>query len=182
MRVELMPLPGVLLIRPDVFPDARGHFLETWRASTYAEIGVGAFVQDSASTSRRGVVRGLHCQWPPGQAKLIGVTAGEAFDVAVDIRVGSPTFGKWCGSRLSAQDGAQLFVPAGFAHGFAALADNTVVTYKSSTYYSPDAELTVRWDDPTLAIEWPIRDPIVSARDGAAKCLGEFPRLALPTI
>jgi dTDP-4-dehydrorhamnose 3,5-epimerase len=129
---EPLALPDVLLIKPRVLRDDRGHFLETWRASAYETIGIGPFVQDNVSVSRRGVLRGLHLQHPEGQGKLVSVLRGSVFDVAVDVRVGSPTFGRWVGAELSDANGFQLYLPPGFAHGFLTLSDDAVFAYKCS--------------------------------------------------
>jgi dTDP-4-dehydrorhamnose 3,5-epimerase len=175
MNVVDTALPGVLLIEPTVHRDDRGSFLESFHAERYEAAGItGPFVQDNVSVSRRGVLRGLHFQQPHAQQKLVGVLAGEVFDVAVDVRAGSPTFGRWTSYRLSADNKRQLYVPEGFAHGFLALSDHTVLCYKCSDYYRPDAERVLRWDDPEVAIEWPMHDVILSARDAEAPSLQEL--------
>lgn len=181
MRVTETALAGVLLVEPRVFRDARGHFLETWSQGRYAEAGIaGPFVQDNVSVSRRGVVRGLHYQHPHAQGKLVSVLRGEAFDVAVDIRAGSPTFGKWVGARLSGEDGRQLWIPPGFAHGFAALSEETVFSYRCTELYHPEAEGTVLWSDPALAIPWPVSEPLLAEKDRAALPLSEIAPERLP--
>lgn len=180
MNVEHLVLPEVLLIKPRSFRDERGHFLETWREAEYQQHGIGPFVQDNVSVSRRGVLRGLHFQYPREQAKLVCTLRGRIFDVAVDVRVGSPTFGKWVGVELSDDNCWQLYIPAGFAHGFAALSDDVVFTYKCSDYYAPEAERTIRWDDPALGINWPLSSPIVAAKDAGAPLLGDLAKKALP--
>lgn len=173
MRVIPTALPGVLIIEPQVFADRRGFFLESYHLARYAEHGIDvAFVQDNHSRSTRGTLRGLHYQAPPGQAKLVRVTAGEVFDVAVDIRWGSPTFGRWVGVTLSAENHRQLFVPTGFAHGFCVVSETADFLYKVTSYYDPSAERGIAWDDPALGIEWPVEDPILSDRDR------QHPRLA----
>ncbi len=181
MNVRELDIPGVLLIEPAVHRDARGRFVETWQRGRYAAAGMPTeFVQDNVSCSRRGVLRGLHFQCPRPQAKLISVLAGEAFDVAVDVRVGSPTFGRWTAAVLSEADGRQLFVPEGFAHGFAVLSDEAVVAYKCSDVYVPEAEVVLRWDDPAIGIDWPLPDPILSSRDLAGLRLSDIPEERLP--
>ncbi|RMG87623.1 MAG: dTDP-4-dehydrorhamnose 3,5-epimerase [Candidatus Dadabacteria bacterium] len=181
MRVVETELPGVLLVEPRVFGDERGYFLETYQARRYAEAGIpGPFVQDNLSFSRRGVLRGLHYQHPHGQGKLVWVLQGEVFDVAVDIRRGSPFFGRWVGVRLSAENKRQLWIPPGFAHGFCVVSETALFAYKCTDYYAPEAEGTVRWDDPALAIDWPVADPVVSAKDAAGLRLAEIPPERLP--
>ncbi len=156
MKVEATRLPEVLRVITQVFADERGQFTETWRSDSYAKLGIGPFVQDNVSVSRRGVLRGLHLQHPLAQAKLVSVLRGVVFDVAVDVRVGSPTFGQWVGEELSDDRGVQLFIPPGFAHGFVTLTDEVVFSYKWSTYYAPADERTVLWNDPAIGIDWPI--------------------------
>jgi dTDP-4-dehydrorhamnose 3,5-epimerase len=181
MTVEETALPGVLLLRPRRFADARGHFLETWRRDRYAEAGIGAdFAQDNASYSRRGVLRGLHFQQPHGQGKLVSVLLGEVWDVAVDVRAGSPTFGRWVGYTLSADNARQLWIPPGFAHGFVVTSPEAVFSYKCTDVYHPEAELTVRWDDPDVAVAWPVQPALVAEKDAAAPRLGEIPADRLP--
>lgn len=167
MTLEDTALPGVVLVRPRVHGDARGFFLETWREDRYAALlGAGQrFVQDNHSRSRRGVLRGLHFQTRRPQGKLLRCVRGEIFDVAVDIRPDSDTFGHWVGVRLSEENKHQLWVPPGFAHGFQVLSDSADVEYKCTDYYDPEGEGGVRWDDPGLSIEWPLADPLVSEKD-----------------
>jgi dTDP-4-dehydrorhamnose 3,5-epimerase len=176
--VKFLPteLPGVVVIEPDVFRDARGWFVETWAAPKYAAGGIDrVFVQDNHSHSVRGTLRGLHAQTPPhAQAKLLRAAAGEIFDVAVDIRRGSPTFGKWVGVVLSAETGRQIYIPEGFAHGFCVLSESADLAYKCTDVYAPAQEITLRWDDPAVGIRWPIADPLLSPRDAAAKTLAEL--------
>ena len=165
------------MLEPRVFADERGRFVETWNAERYAEVGIpGPFVQDNVSVSKRGVLRGLHFQNPNVQGKLVSVLHGAVYDVAVDLRVGSPTFGEWVGVELSAEDGRQMWIPEGFAHGFQALEDGTVFSYKCTAAYSPADEHSLRWDDPALRITWPLSDPMVSAKDAAAPVLMELPK------
>jgi dTDP-4-dehydrorhamnose 3,5-epimerase len=182
MKVSATPLPGVLLIEPDVHRDERGYFLETFSADRYAAAGVaGPFVQDNLSYSRIGVLRGLHVQHPNGQAKLGWVIRGEVFDVAVDVRVGSPTFGQWYGDHLSAENGRQLYLPSGFAHGFVVLSEDALFAYKCTAYYDRSSERTIRWDDPAIGIRWPIVPKQLTPRDRDASTL-ESLRPSLPTF
>lgn len=174
-------LPGVLLLELDVFDDARGRFYEAYRRDRYAALGVAAdFVQDNFSSSVAGTLRGLHYQLGAPQGKLVHVTRGEVYDVAVDIRRGSPTFGRWFGAVLSAENHRQLWIPPDFAHGFAVLSDRADFIYKCTAPYAPAHERTVRWDDPDLAIPWPLREPLLSPRDAAAPALrdAELPEYA----
>ena len=177
LEVRETGLPGVVEIIPRRFGDDRGFFSETWNAASMAEAGLHyAFVQDNHSMSAaKGVLRGLHFQRPPAaQDKLVRVSKGSIFDVAVDIRRGSETFGKWVGVTLSAASWNQLLVPRGFAHGFVTLEENCEVQYKVTAPYSPEYEQSIRWDDPDIAIAWPIREGItLSAKDGAAPVLSE---------
>ena len=173
MRFLPTDLPGVLLIEPDVFKDARGFFLETYHERKYAEGGIpGPFVQDNHSYSARGTLRGLHAQHRKPQGKLVRAVEGAIFDVAVDIRRGSPTFGNWVGFTLSGENFRQLYIPAGFAHGFCVLSDLVDVEYKCTDYYDPGGEIGIAWDDPAIGVTWPVREPIVSDKDRRA------PRLA----
>jgi len=181
MNVTKTPLPGVLLIAPVVFRDERGWFTELYRAERYREAGItDAFVQDNVSQSARGVIRGLHLQEPNAQAKLVSVVQGEVFDVAVDLRVGSASFGRWSGALLSAANHHQLLIPEGFAHGFAVLSESAIVHYKCTAAYDAESELTVRWDDPDIAIDWPVRDPILSSKDSAGLRLRDIDPARLP--
>lgn len=171
MRVIDTALPDVKLLEPRVFGDERGFFMETWNATTFAEAGLDlAFVQDNHSHSSKGVLRGLHYQLEQTQGKLVRVTAGAVFDVAVDLRRSSPTFGKWVGYELSAQNKRMLWVPEGFAHGFLTLEDSTDFLYKCTALYAPQHERAIRWDDPEIGIEWPVTDiaPQLSTKDQAA--------------
>jgi dTDP-4-dehydrorhamnose 3,5-epimerase len=175
--VKFLPteLPGVVIVEPDVHRDARGWFVETWAQPKYAAGGIDArFVQDNHSHSQRGTLRGLHLQTPRAQAKLLRAAVGELFDVAVDVRRGSPTFAKWVGVVLSADNARQLFIPEGFAHGFCALSETADLAYKCTDVYVPADEITVRWDDPAIGVAWPIAEPLLSARDAAAKTLAEL--------
>ena len=166
MKVNKAPLDGVFIIEPKVFKDARGIFYEVYSAKKYEEHGIPAhFVQDNHSVSEKGVLRGLHYQINPGQAKLVRVTRGEVFDVVLDIRKESPTYGKWWSLHLSETNKLQLYVPEGFAHGFCVLSESVEFLYKCSNYYSPENERGIMWNDPDLAIEWPIENPIISEKD-----------------
>mgnify|MGYP001552825242 CR=1 FL=1 len=183
MEIIETPLPGVLLIKPRVFGDARGFFLETFSQERYAAHGMtGPFVQDNVSLSQSGVLRGLHLQNPFGQAKLVSVPIGEVFDVAVDVRVGSPTFGSWYGATLSGENHHQMYIPAGFAHGFCALRENTLFSYKCTDVYHPEVELGIRFDDLDIGIAWPVTAPRVSQRDAVFPSLREVPRERLPVF
>ena len=182
MEVTTTPLPGVLLIAPKVFGDDRGFFVETWQAERYAEIGLPPFVQDNLSRSARGVLRGLHFQEPEAQGKLVQVLEGEVFDVAVDIRRGSPTFGQWHGVTLSAQNKHQFYVPAGFAHGFMVTSEHALFAYKCTALYRPQFDHSLRWDDPAIGITWPGETPALSGKDAAAPLLAEIPEAELPSI
>lgn len=182
MRVTPTKLPEVLLIELAVFSDTRGYFLEAYSAERYAAAGIPEpFVQDNVSLSRRGVLRGLHFQEPGAQGKLVHVLRGAVWDVAVDVRVGSPTFGRWVGEELSDGNRRQLWVPAGFAHGFVVLSDEALVAYKCTAPYRPEHERVVRWDDPELGIAWPMDRPTLSMRDRAAPSLGEVVGAQLPS-
>lgn len=175
MKVLDLPLPGLKLVQPDVYRDDRGFFLETWSAPRYAAAGIDcAFTQDNHSRSVRGTLRGLHYQSRPGQAKLLRVAVGRIFDVAVDIRPGSPSFGRWHAVYLDAERHEQLFVPVGFAHGFCVISDVAEVLYKVSTPYDAQTESTIAWDDPEIAVAWPVTDPILSARDRAGEPLASY--------
>jgi dTDP-4-dehydrorhamnose 3,5-epimerase len=178
MRVVDTGLPGVLLIEPRVHGDSRGFFLETFHAERYAAAGVtGPFVQDNWSRSVRGTLRGMHFQEPQPQGKLVQVVAGAVYDVAADVRRGSPTFGRWVGYELSAENKRQLWVPPGFAHGFVVLSDVADFLYKCTALYRPEAERAVVWNDPDLAIAWPVAHPLLSAKDAAAPRLADAPVL-----
>lgn len=168
-------LPGVILIEPDVYRDPRGFFLETWHERKYAEAGIrGPFVQDNHSHSSGGILRGLHAQLCRPQGKLVRAVEGEMFDVAVDIRRGSPTFGRWVGFALSGSNFRQLWVPPGFAHGFCVLSERVHVEYKCTEFYDREDEIAIAWNDPRIGIEWPLADPVLSARDQAAAPLASF--------
>jgi dTDP-4-dehydrorhamnose 3,5-epimerase len=181
MKCSTTSLPGVLVIEPQVFGDARGRVWEAWHEPRYRDAGITTrFVQDSVSVSRQNVIRGLHYQHPFSQGKLISVLSGEIFDVAVDVRRGSPTFGRWVSTMLSADSARQLFVPEGFAHGFAVLSEQAVVLYRCSAFYHPEHEHTIRWDDPAIGVTWPITDPLLSSKDHAGMLLSSIPSEQLP--
>ena len=167
-------LPGVLIVEPTVYKDDRGFFLETYHAGKFREAGISDdFVQDNHSRSRRGVLRGLHYQEPNPQGKLVRCSRGSVLDVAVDIRVGSPNFGQWYGVELNQENGWMLWVPPGFAHGFAALSDDCDVIYKCTAVYDNKADRSILWSDPDIGIDWRIKDPILSAKDAIAPRLKE---------
>ena len=166
MKTIPTDLPGVVIIEPRVFSDARGFFFESYHAERYAQAGIApAFVQDNHSCSMKGTIRGLHYQLRHPQAKLLRVIRGAVFDVAVDIRRGSPTFGRWVGVELSAENKRQIYIPAGYAHGFCVTSDVAEVEYKCSDFYVSDDQRGVLWSDPTLGIVWPVREPVLSDRD-----------------
>lgn len=166
MNVIKTRLEGLLIVEPKVFHDNRGYFYESYQQEKYSETGIDVnFVQDNQSRSVKNTLRGLHYQVNPGQAKLVRVLTGEIFDVAVDIRHESPTFGQWVGEVLSAENKRQLYIPVGFAHGFCVLSDIAEMHYKCSEYYSPKDERGILWNDETLGIEWPVINPILSERD-----------------
>lgn len=181
MEVRTTSLPGVLVVQPKVFGDARGFFVETWAEARYRAAGIaGPFVQDNISRSARHTLRGLHLQHPHGQGKLVSVVEGSVLDVAVDVRAGSPTFGQHVAVALSSEDHRQLWIPAGFAHGFCVTSEHAVFAYKCTDTYHQEAELGVAWDDPALGIPWPTREPILSARDRAHPRLADIARDRLP--
>jgi dTDP-4-dehydrorhamnose 3,5-epimerase len=183
IRVTPTQLKDVLMIETDVFPDNRGYFAEVYHAGRYGEHGIrGPFVQDNLSYSTRGVVRGLHYQLRHPQAKLVSVIRGEVFDVVVDVRRGSPTFGRWAGVCLSAQNRRQLFVPEGFAHGFSVLSEDALFLYKNSDLYTPGDEYGIRWDDPDIGIDWGVAMPVMSDRDRNLPVLAGVPEGHLPVF
>jgi dTDP-4-dehydrorhamnose 3,5-epimerase len=178
MKINVIPtsLPEVKIIEPKVFADERGFFLESFNAQEFAQAlgDVVEFVQDNHSLSAKGVLRGLHYQIEHPQAKLVRVVGGEVFDVAVDIRASSPTFGKWAGARLSAANKRQMWIPAGFAHGFVVLSETAEVLYKTTDYWFAQHERCLLWNDPQIGIEWPIEgEPVLAAKDSAGKQLGD---------
>ncbi len=181
MKCTETEISGVLLIETDIFRDERGFFMETYHQERYSEAGIDrVFVQDNRSHSRRGVLRGLHYQLEHGQDKLIYVVTGEIFDVAVDIRLGSPTFGRWVGEYLSAENGRQIFVPKGFAHGFCVLSETADVVYKCTDFYAPGDEYGILWSDPEVGIDWPCKDVIVSGKDSRNPELSKVQEKYLP--
>ncbi|MDT3778910.1 dTDP-4-dehydrorhamnose 3,5-epimerase [Nitrospira sp. MA-1] len=168
-------LTEVLIVEPDVYRDPRGWFLETYHLQKYQEAGIPLpFVQDNCSSSVRGTLRGLHLQRTRPQGKLIRVIRGEIFDVAVDIRKGSPTFASWVGVNLTAEDFKQIYIPPGFAHGFCVLSEVAEVEYKCTDVYAPGGEVTIRWDDPRIGIQWPIDRPLLSTKDAAGQLLDDL--------
>ena len=175
MKVTPTAIPDVVLIEPRVFSDARGFFYESWNSRTFAELGIDAdFVQDNHSKSQKNVLRGLHYQIEHAQGKLIRVTAGEVYDVAVDMRRSSPTFGQWVGFTLSSADRCMAWIPPGFAHGFCVTSESAEFLYKTTDYWSPADERTLLWNDPQLAIPWPLTgEPLLAAKDAAGKPLAE---------
>lgn len=181
MKLIASSLPGCVLIEPAVFGDSRGFFFETWNAERYAEQGLpGNFVQSNVSSSERGVLRGLHYQWPRPQGKLVTVLQGEVYDVAVDIRQGSPTFGRWEAFILSGENRRQLWIPPGFAHGFAVLSDTALFNYLCTDVYVKEADAAIRWNDAELAVDWPLSAPSLSAKDQQAPFLQDIPKDRLP--
>ena len=181
MKIIETKLPGVLVFEPKVFGDERGFFMETWHAERYEEAGLPSrFVQDNLSFSQRGVLRGLHFQNPDQQGKFVYVLQGEAYDVAVDIRVGSPTFGEWTAVTISSENKRQFYVPEGFAHGFLVTSDSALFAYKCTAKYNAKAEAGVLWNDPEIGIEWPVDTPVLSEKDRSALSLGEMHVEQLP--
>ena len=169
MEIARTPLDGVLLIKPKIWGDARGFFVETWQRDRYGKAGIPAdFVQDNHSRSRKHILRGLHFQKNHPQGKLVSVSLGEVFDVVVDIRPDSPTRGQWYGAVLTGENQHQLWVPPGMAHGFCVLSDIAHFHYKCTEFYHPEDEGAIRWNDPDIAIAWPVAEPVVSAKDAAA--------------
>lgn len=172
MNVKETKLPGVLILEPKVFSDDRGYFIETWNIKRYEQAGIpGPFVQDNISFSQKGILRGLHFQYPQSQGKLIQVLSGEVLDIIVDIRVGSPSYGQWIGEILSESNHRQLYVPLGFAHGYCVTSETAHFSYKCTDFYNPATEHGIIWNDPDIGIEWPTAEPVLSAKDKA------YPRL-----
>lgn len=183
MKVIETSLSGCLVIEPKVFGDTRGFFMESWNRERYAGHGIGPeFVQSNLSRSERGVLRGLHYQWPNPQGKLVSVLEGEVYDVAVDIRPGSPTFGRWAGEVLSAENKRQFWIPEGFAHGFVVTSEAALFTYLCTAPYDASADAGIAWNDPDIGIDWPITDPGLSAKDAKAPRLKDVPGDRLPTL
>ena len=182
MKIVETDLAGVVVVEPKVFGDARGFFYETWQKERYEDAGIkGTFVQDNVSFSRKGVLRGLHYQQPHSQGKLVSVLQGEVFDVAVDIRAGSPQFGKWTGVILSGENHRQLWIPEGFAHGFCVLSDIAYFSYKCTDVYTPACEGGILWNDPDIGIKWPLEDVVLSDKDQVYPLLKEVALGKLPT-
>ena len=172
LSIESTHLNGIVVVMAEVFEDERGFFMETYRTDQFAELGLPTnFVQDNHSRSAKNVLRGLHFQWEPPMGKLMRVTFGTAFLVAVDIRKGSPTFGKWYGREISAQNKLQVYAPAGFARGFCVLSDFAEIQYKCTGIYSNKAESGILWNDPAIGIEWPVKNPTLSKKDEVAQTL-----------
>ena len=183
MKVIETVLPGCVVIEPRVFADERGFFFESWNALRHAEHGLPTgFVQGNVSASTRGVLRGLHYQWPNPQGKLVSVLEGEVYDVAVDIRRGSPHFGRWTAAILSAENKRQMWIPEGFAHGFAVLSDNALFNYLCTAPYDPVADASIRWNDAELAIDWPLAAPLISDKDARAPFLADVATERLPVF
>lgn len=181
MKVTQTAIGGVLLIEPQVFGDTRGFFMETYEQNRYAEAGVAeTFVQDNVSRSAQGILRGLHLQHPHAQGKLVLVLEGSVLDVAVDVRVGSPTFGQHVAAELSADNKHQLYIPPGFAHGFCVTSEHALFCYKCTDFYHPETELSVAWDDPDLGIQWPVSEPKLSKKDLDGVRLKDIPKDRLP--
>ena len=175
IRVESRHLNGLVVLQPEIFEDRRGFFIEAFRADQFGELGLPTeFVQDNHSRSCRGVVRGLHFQWDPPMAKLMRVTLGSAFLVAVDLRKGSPTLGQWYGREVSADNRLQIWAPPGFARGFAVLSEHAELQYKCTNLYNKDGEGGIAWNDPEIGIDWPVTDPILSATDAEAPPLADW--------
>ena len=181
MNVNETKLLGVLILEPKVFPDDRGYFLETWNSTRYEQAGIpGPFVQDNISFSTKGILRGLHFQYPQSQGKLIQVLSGEVMDIVVDIRVGSPTYSQWIGEVLSESNHRQMYVPPGFAHGYCVTSETAHFSYKCTDFYNPATEHGIIWNDPDIGIEWPIAGPILSPKDKAYPRLKDLEHKNLP--
>ena len=175
MQVELTGLDGVLLVKPTVFGDDRGFFMETYHADKFADNGLpSSFVQDNHSRSSKGILRGLHFQYPSWQGKLVRVVQGEIFDVAVDVRRESASFGQWYGTYISEENKHQLYVPEGFAHGFCVTSEFADVVYKCTSVYNPGEDFSLMWNDPEIGIEWPVKDPVLSEKDQNAMALADL--------
>lgn len=183
MKVIQTSLPGAVVIEPQVFGDARGFFYESYNQAKYADIGITAkFVQSNVSRSSKGVLRGLHYQWPNPQGKLVSVLEGEVYDVAVDIRRGSPTFGQWAGVMLTADNHRHFWIPEGFAHGFCVLSEYATFSYQCTALYDAKADAGVRWNDAALGIDWPISSPQLSEKDLRAPLLADISAERLPVF
>lgn len=183
MKLIETALPGCVVIEPAVHGDERGFFFESWNAERFARHGLDMrFVQSNVSSSGRGVLRGLHYQWPRPQGKLVSVLEGEVYDVAVDIRHGSPHFGRWAAAILSAENRRQFLIPEGFAHGFAVLSERAVFSYLCTDVYVKEADAGIRWNDERIGVDWPISDPILSGKDALAPFLADVPPERLPVF
>jgi dTDP-4-dehydrorhamnose 3,5-epimerase len=183
MKVIETKLPGALVIEPQVFGDARGYFYESYHEAKYREAGIVArFVQSNVSRSARGVLRGLHYQWPNPQGKLVSVLEGEVYDVAVDIRRGSPTFGQWAGVMLTADNHRHFWIPEGFAHGFCVASESAIFTYECTALYDREADAAICWNDADIGIDWPVSEPLLSEKDVRAPLLRAIPIDRLPTF
>lgn len=181
MKIIETSLPGCLVVEPKVFGDARGYFYESYNRSKFNEMGIDVdFVQSNVSRSARGVLRGLHYQWPHPQGKLVSVLEGEVYDVAVDIRRGSPTFGKWAGVMLTAENHRHFWIPEGFAHGFCVVSEHATFSYQCTDLYNAQADGGVRWDDPAIGVDWPLSDPLLSDKDSKAPLLADITEDRLP--
>lgn len=183
MNVKETKLPGVLLLEPNVFSDERGFFLETWNSVRYEKAGIkDSFVQDNVSFSKKGVLRGLHFQYPQSQGKLVYVLSGEIVDVAVDIRKGSATFGQWISEVLSSTNHRQMYIPSGFAHGYCVTSETAVFSYKCSDFYNPASEGGIIWNDPDLNIDWPVKEPVLSLKDASLSKIRDIQPEKLPQL
>ncbi|MFC3652370.1 dTDP-4-dehydrorhamnose 3,5-epimerase [Dyella humi] len=183
MKAITTSLPGVLVVEPQVFEDPRGFFYESYHEAKYAKLGIYAsFVQTNVSRSSKGVLRGLHYQWPNPQGKLVSVLEGEVYDVAVDIRLGSPTFGQWTSAMLTADNRRHMWIPAGFAHGFCVLSEQATFTYQCTTLYDPTADASICWNDAAIGVDWPVGEPLISSKDAKAPLLADVPADRLPSF
>jgi len=181
MNIKETNIPGVLILEPKVFTDDRGYFLETWNSMRYEQAGIpGPFVQDNISFSTKGILRGLHFQYPQSQGKLIQVLLGEVMDIVVDIRVGSPTYGQWISEVLSESNHRQMYIPPGFAHGYCVTSEAAIFSYKCTDFYNPATEHGIIWNDPDIGIEWPTAQPVLSKKDAIYPRLKEFQPENLP--
>jgi len=181
MKTLQTDLDGCLIIEPRVFGDARGYFYESWNAERFADAGLDlGFVQSNVSMSTRGVLRGLHYQWPRPQGKLVSVLEGEVYDVAVDIRRGSPTFGRWTAAMLTGDNKRHFWIPEGFAHGFAVVSERAVFSYLCTALYDAGADAGIRWNDAAIGIDWPLAEPQLSRKDETAPFLSDIPEERLP--
>lgn len=174
-------LPGCIVVEPQVFGDSRGFFYESYNEAKYRATGIERkFIQSNVSRSARGVLRGLHFQWPNPQGKLVSVLEGEVYDVAVDIRRGSPSFGRWTGVMLTAENHRHFWIPEGFAHGFCVVSEHATFSYQCTELYDAKADGSVRWDDPAIGVDWPVSSPLLSEKDANAPLLAEMPHHRLP--